>query len=95
MKRTLNLIKSDNKFVEYDNSFVEYKSTYLYDYNIQYKMEVVSRTEKTAKVAVRFLTKEYHPYIEFKNKKINTDENGIEYIVFDDGIVFRADRVAA
>ena len=82
----------NNKF-ETLNTF--YTTNLLYDHNIKFEMQVLNRTAKTVRVIVEPLSDNgVELPCEIKTKRVAIDDNGNEFIVFDNGIVFRADRVA-
>lgn len=73
-----------------------YTTNLLYDHNIKFEMQVISRTKKTVRVIVEPLSNNGTELpCEIATKKVAIDDNNNEFIQFADGIVFRADRIAA
>ena len=73
-----------------------YTTNLLYDHTIKFEMQVLNRTAKTVRVIVEPLSNNGTELpCEIATKRVAIDDNGNEFIIFDDGIVFRADRVAA
>lgn len=72
-----------------------YTTNLLYDHTIKFNMQVISRTNKSVRVVVEPLSDNgVELPCEIATKKVYLDDNNNEFIVFDNGIIFRADKVA-
>jgi len=73
-----------------------YTTNLLYDHNVKFEMQVLSRTAKTVRVIVEPLSDTgVELPCEMATKRVAIDDNGNEFIIYDNGIVFRADKVSA